>query len=70
MINIRRHFKKFQTDDLDQMREYEGIINNPLCTVVEKVLEKEKDQEYNDRGNLIRQREIVYFLVHWEERCV
>ena len=69
-MKVQRRFKKFQTDDENQMKEYEEVLNNPLCTIVEKITEKEKDQEYNDRGNLIRQREILYFLVHWEERLI
>lgn len=70
MIKVKRRFKKFQTDDPAQMEEYEQIINNPLCCVIEKVIEKERDQEYNDRGNLIRQRDILFFLVHWEEKVL
>lgn len=70
MIKVHRRFKKFQTTDARDMDEYEEVLNNPLCTITDKVLEKEKRQEYNDNGNLIQQQEIIYFLVHWEEKLL
>lgn len=70
MIKINKHFKKFGVDDENDRKEYEAIINNPLCTVTDKLVEKEKTQEYNDKGNLIRQQDVIYFLVHWEEKIL
>ena len=62
MIKTKRCFKKFATDNSSDMEEYEDILNNPLCTITDKIVEKEKRQEYNDRGNLIQQQDIIYFL--------
>lgn len=70
MIKVSRRFKKFRTDDDMHMEEYNRILNNPLCTITDKVLEKEKRQEYNDRGNLLQQQDLIYFLVHWEEKIL
>ena len=70
MLRVRRQFKRFRTDDTNEMKDYENLLNNPLCSIIEKTLEKEKEQEYNDRGNLIRQQDVLYYLVHWEERLV
>jgi len=70
MIKVRRRFKKFDTDISTDMKQYNDILNDPLCTIVDKVVEKEKVQEYNDRGNLIRQKDIIYFLIHWEEKIL
>ncbi len=70
MIKVIRNFRKFQTDDTSHMEDYGKILNDPLCTITDKILEKEKRQEYNDRGNLIQQQDIIYFLVHWEEKVL
>jgi hypothetical protein len=70
MLRVKKRFKKFRTDDINEMNEYECLLNNPLCSIIEKATEKEKEQEYNDRGNLVRQQDILYYLVHWEERLV
>jgi len=70
VLRVRRQFKRFRTDDTNEMKDYENLLNNPLCSIIEKTLEKEKEQEYNDRGNLIRQQDVLYYLVHWEERLV
>ncbi len=70
MIKVERKFKKFRTDDTEEMIEYNQILNDPLCTITDKILEKEKRQEYNDRGNLIQQQDIIYFMVHWEEKIL
>ena len=70
MIKTRRHFGKFQTDDVNRMLEYEEMLNDPLCTITDKVIEKEKRTEYNDRGNMILQQDSIYFLVHWEEKIL
>lgn len=70
MMKLKRHFKKFEMDSPSDMEAYEEILNDPFCSITDKIIEKEKVQEYNDRGNLIRQRDIVYFLVHWEEKEV
>lgn len=67
MIKTKRKFGKFDTDDATHISNYEDILNNHLCHITDKIIEKEKRQEYNDNGNLIRQQEIIYFLVHWEE---
>lgn len=70
MIKVKRTFRKFETDNTEHMKIYEDVMNNPLCTITGNVIEKEKRQEYNDRGNMISQQEIIYFLVHWEEKVL
>jgi len=70
VVKVKRRFRKFQTDDPTHMEDYERVLNDPLCTITDKMVEKEKRQEYNDRGNLIQQQDIIYFLVHWEEKIL
>ena len=70
MVKIKRRFRKFRIDQNDDLEDYNSILNDPLCNITGVVTEKEKVQEYNDRGNLIRQQDIIYFLVHWEERIL
>ena len=70
MIKVKRLFGKFNTNTPSDMEEYGRIINDTLCTITSKELEKEKSQEYSDEGKLISSRELIYFLVHWEEKVL
>ena len=70
MISTKRRFKQFQLDNSDDMAEYEKILNDPLCTVMEKENFKVTEKTFSDRGVLTNITERVYYLVHWEERIL
>ena len=67
MITTVKRFRLFRTDDPADMERYDELINNPLCAITEKLMEKEVDKIYEE-GQLRETRERICWLVHWKER--
>jgi len=49
------------------MEEYDEVLNDPLCTIIDEETIKESEREYQDEGQMIQTDEIVK-LVTWEEK--
>lgn len=64
------HTEKFNTSQEKELAEYDKILNNPLCTVLEKKNEKLREEHYGDEGALISAIEHVVFVVTWKEKSL
>jgi hypothetical protein len=49
------------------MADYDGILNNPLCSIIVERKEKLRDEQY-DEGKLMSSSETVYLVVTWDEK--
>ena len=67
MYTTTKKINKFDTDDKKAMKEYEKLINNPLCLVLDNMREKIVSSEYNN-GKLVRTETKIVFVVTYEER--
>lgn len=70
LYNITRRVKKFDTDEPNDIEEYEDILNNPLCSIVESHREKLKTKEFDLDGNLLSETEQFIMVVTWEVRSL
>lgn len=59
--------KKFEMDSAQDMREYEGIMNNPLCTIVESKIEKLTEREFGEEGQTMSNDRLLR-IITWKEK--
>lgn len=59
---------RIDTDEADQLEAYDAIINDPLCTVTEKMQEKLTGSEYNEEGKLARKWDRIIWFVTYERK--
>ena len=69
MYNTKHQFKKFDTTTARDMDEYQAILNNPLCTIVDNYREKLSDKVF-DEGKLVGINERVILVVEWNEKYI
>lgn len=69
MYNTRIKTKKFDTDDEKQMEQYDSILSNPLCSVINSWREKITDSEF-DEGKLIKTITKLVLVITWEEKSL
>lgn len=70
MYSTKHKTKKFDTDDEDELEEYDEILNNPLCTIVSERKEKLKMEDYDNEGNMIHMEEHIILVVTWDEKIL
>lgn len=68
MYNTRRHTRKFDTDTAEDMKEYEDVLNDPLCSILAEVREKLNTTTYGDDGKPIHSEDRLIMVVTWEEK--
>lgn len=66
MYTTIKHTRQFSLDTPQDRDEYDSIINNPLCTILEKSKEKLRDEE--QEGETRRVTERIVLLVTWQEK--
>lgn len=70
MYNLKRHCKKFNTDDEKDMEAYSEILNNPLCSVISEKNEKLTTKHFDDEGKPTYQEDKLIKVVSWEEKVL
>ena len=67
MYAITRHTRQFDFSEAEHIADYDAVLNDPLCTILDKVKEKLRDEERDgDTGRTISVKERLVFLVTWE----
>lgn len=51
------------------MAEYEDILNNPLCSIIESTKEKLKTKEFAD-GEAVSEEDELIMVIVWEEKVL
>lgn len=69
LYNIKRHIRKFDTDESEEMSDYEDILNNPLCSIISSYKEKLTTKTSNHDGSTDEDSTVV-LVVTWEERVL
>lgn len=70
MIRTKKRFKRFNTADAEDVREYEEIINDSLCMVTSKENITETTKNFDDEGKLSDIVQRTVYLIHWEEQIL
>lgn len=65
MYRKKRHTKPFNLNASADQMLYEDILNNPLATVLEERIHKEKNMTFED-GQATGSTTIEYHVVTWE----
>ena len=63
------HTRKFDTDKKSELAEYDCILTNPLCSIINSWREKIIDSEY-DEGRLVKTVTKLVLVVTWEEKTL
>lgn len=69
MYDLTRHTRRFFTDEPDEMCEYDAILSNPLCSIINSWREKIIDSEY-DEGRLVKTVTRLVVVISWEEKAL
>ena len=71
MYEIKRRAKTFDTEDSEATREYEAILNDPLCTVISNTINITKDIISDpETGRPIQTTEHIKRTVEWDEKVL
>jgi len=67
--NVRKT-KKFNTDNIRDLEEYDEILNNPLCSIISERREKLTTKIMDDEGKMIGQNDKMILVVTWDEKIL
>lgn len=67
MYKVVRKTKKFFTDKEKDMEEYDRILTDPLCSVINSWREKQINSVYEE-GRLVSTTTDLVMVLSWEER--
>lgn len=71
MYNIVKHSLTFDTQDPDSMRQYEGVMNNPLCTITSNNVNIIKEVQHDpDSGRPMMTIERIFRTIEWNEKVL
>lgn len=69
MYLTKKETKKFNTEVAEDLREYDEILNDPLCTIISEHKEKLNETDYDEEtGKPIRSVDKIVLVVTWEEK--
>ena len=61
--------RKFNTDDEDDLKNYDAVLNDPLCTVVSERKEKLETCAF-DEGKIVSSEEHIILVVTWSKKVL
>lgn len=66
MYKTIKRTRQFDFSDFKDREEYDSVLNDPLCTILEKVKEKLRSEEQIGESRVVTER--LVFLVTWQEK--
>lgn len=60
--------KRFDTDNAAHLKEYDQILSNPLCVVIDNKREKISDREMNEEGRILSMNDRIVMVVTWKKK--
>lgn len=70
MYTLETRTQKFDTDNADEMAEYDSILNDPLCGIISERKEKLVDKQFDDEGKLSNITERIIVVVTWTRKVL
>jgi len=66
-----KRFRTFDTTNEADMVYYEtNVLNNELCTVLDKEIFVKKEKFFNEEGIPTHSSDTPLLMVHWEEKVI
>lgn len=70
MYNTKSETRKFHTDSPEDMKDYDDILNDPLCSIIAERKEKLNTTEFDERGKPSSSSDEVILVVTWETKSL
>jgi len=68
MYETKTFTEQFDMEVTKDREKYSEIINNPMCSVMEKIKEKLTEKAMNDEGEPSYIKERIVLIVTWQEK--
>lgn len=70
MFKTEHHTEKFDTESTEDLKKYDAILDNPLCSILEERKEKLETKFTNDDGDIIGSESKIILVVTWSEKIL
>lgn len=70
MYETRRRTLSFDLMDKDEVKIYEEILNDPLCTITSNVINTTSRTIYGDDGKQLEKIDILIRTVEWDTKML
>lgn len=71
MYNKVTKFMSFDVNEADKVEIYEGVLNDPLCTIISDETETVESKQFDpDSGRPSSSQEIIIRSVKWTEKVL
>ena len=70
MYKVKTQTAKFDTNSVEDLKEYDAILNNPLCTIIREIKEKLSTKHFDDEGKPTYQDDKLVLVVTWQEKAL
>lgn len=70
MYRWATHTRRFDTDNRDHLMEYDSILSNPLCLVIDTKEEKISERELGEEGRIVSMNDRIVMRVTWKEKTL
>jgi hypothetical protein len=68
MHKMKLRTQTFNMNEPEERKHYEEILNNPLCSIIEKIKEKLKETTFEGETQHVTER--LMFIVTWQEKSL
>ncbi len=68
MYETQRRSMSFDIMDKDEVKIYESILNDPLCTITSNVVNTTSRTIFNEDGKPLEKIDILIRTVEWDEK--
>lgn len=70
MYETQRRSMSFDIMDKDDAKIYESILNDPLCTITNNVVNTTSKTIFGDDGKPLEKTDILIRTIEWDEKLL
>lgn len=70
MYTVKHQTKQFDLNRSSDLRDYDAILNDPLCSISREVKEKLVSKEMDEEGNVTSSQERLILVVTWQRKTL
>lgn len=68
MYKSIKRTRQFDLERNEHLEEYDAILNNPLCKIINERQIKKTLREYGEEGHIVSSEDRIILVVTWEEK--
>jgi hypothetical protein len=68
MYETKRRSMSFDVMDKDEVKKYEEILNDPLCTITSNNVNNTSRTIFSDEGKPLEKIDILIRTIEWDEK--